>query len=165
MVAATLQLCCELHSSCVACCRSKFPRHWPYGLVWPLPIPNGPWSVSLRILLLIFHPPKVLILTFVNCFTKMTHFLPCTKTINSQEITILVMRAMFGYHCPPDEFINDRVHNSSLKFGNTCWNTCWGSSELMVSFSWAIICQDREREIDNWMESIIYIALMIDYKE
>ena len=123
-------------------------------------------NTSLWISLLIFHLPKVLMPFLLLWMSSLRwHFLPCTKTINSQEITILVMRAMFGYHCPPDEFINDRVHNSSLKFGNTCWNTCWGSSELMVSFSWAIICQDREREIDNWMESIIYIALMIDYKE
>jgi hypothetical protein len=32
------------------------------------------------------------ILTVVDRFTKMAHFLPCTKSITSQETTDLVMR-------------------------------------------------------------------------
>ena len=36
------------------------------------------------------------ILTVVDRFTKMAHFLLCTKTINSQETTDLVMRCR-GY--------------------------------------------------------------------
>jgi hypothetical protein len=34
--------------TCDVCCRSKIPRHRPYGLLQPLPIPVGPWkSISL----------------------------------------------------------------------------------------------------------------------
>ena len=34
--------------TCDICCRSKIPRHHPYGLLQPLPIPEGPWkSISL----------------------------------------------------------------------------------------------------------------------
>ena len=29
--------------TCDTCCRAKMPRHHPYGLLEPLPIPSKPW--------------------------------------------------------------------------------------------------------------------------
>ena len=62
------------------------------------------------------------ILTIVDRFTKMSHFLPCTKTINSQETTDLVMREVFRHH--------DIRHLG---------NTCLGSSKLIVKSLQAIV--------------------------
>ena len=38
----------EYVRTCDVCCRSKMPRHRPFGLLQPLPTPDGPWkSISL----------------------------------------------------------------------------------------------------------------------
>jgi transposase InsO family protein len=56
------------------------------------------------------------ILTVVDRFTKMTHFLPCKKTFTSQETTNLVLRDVFKHHGLPDEVISDRGPQFIAKF-------------------------------------------------
>ena len=68
-------------------------------------------------------------------FTKMAHFVPCTKTINSQETTDLVMREVFRHHGLPDDIIIDRGPQFISTFGNTCLD----SSKLIVKSLQAII--------------------------
>ena len=34
----------EYVRTCYVCCQSKMPRHHPFGLLHPLPIPDGPWK-------------------------------------------------------------------------------------------------------------------------
>ena len=94
--------------TCDVCCRSKIPRHRPYGLLQPLPVPIGPWkSISLDFITdLPLSKSFDAILTIVDRFTKMAHFLPCTKTINSKEIADIVMKEVFRQeiettHNPP----------------------------------------------------------------
>ena len=48
------------------------------------------------------------ILTVVDQFTKMSHFLPCVKSISSQETVDIVMREVFLHHGLPDDIITDR---------------------------------------------------------
>ena len=56
------------------------------------------------------------ILTVVDRFTKMSHFLPCTKLITSQETTDLVMQQVFKHHGLPDDIISDRGPQFISKF-------------------------------------------------
>jgi hypothetical protein len=73
------------------------PRHRPFNLLQPLPTPDGPWkSISLDFITDL--PPSEVfdvILTMVDRFTKMAHFIPCTKTTNSEETANMVMREVF----------------------------------------------------------------------
>ena len=105
-------------STCDVCCRSKIPRHRPYGLLRPLPIPNGPWkSISIDFITdLPSSQDYDAILTVVDRFTKMAHFLPCRKTFSSQETANLVMREVFKHHGLPDEIISDRGPQFIAKF-------------------------------------------------
>ena len=48
------------------------------------------------------------IITVVDRFTKMAHFLPCVKSINSQETTNIIMREVFRHHGLPEDIISDR---------------------------------------------------------
>jgi hypothetical protein len=100
----------EYVCTCDVCCRSKMPRHQPFGRLQPLPIPGGLWkSISLDFITNL--PPSEgfdTILTVVDRFTKMTHFIPCMKTINSEETTNMVMREVFRHHGLPDNIIGDR---------------------------------------------------------
>jgi hypothetical protein len=62
------------------------PRHHPYGLLHPLPIPTKPWQSILMdfIIDLPLSQGFDTILTVVDRSTKMAHFLPCLKTITSE---------------------------------------------------------------------------------
>jgi hypothetical protein len=57
------------------------------------------------------------ILTAVNRFTKMVHFLPCVKTFTSQQMANLVMREVFKYHGLPNDIVSDR----GPQFISTFW--------------------------------------------
>ena len=48
------------------------------------------------------------ILTVMDRYTKMAHFLPCSKEISSEEIAEIVMREVCRHHALPDSIINDR---------------------------------------------------------
>ena len=52
----------------------------------------------------------------VDRFTKMAHFLPCTKSITSQETVDLVMREVFKHHGVSDDIISDRRPQFISKF-------------------------------------------------
>ena len=72
--------------SCVLCKRNKKPRHKPYGLLKPLPVPLRPWhSISMD-----FIPELPLsggydnILVIVDRASKQGIFIPCTNVISVQ---------------------------------------------------------------------------------
>ena len=48
------------------------------------------------------------ILTIVDQFTKLAPFLPCVKSISSQEITDIIMCEVFRHHGLPNDIISDR---------------------------------------------------------
>ena len=56
------------------------------------------------------------ILTVVDRFTKMTHFLPCTKTINNKETADIIMKEVFRLHGLPNDIISDRGPQFISKF-------------------------------------------------
>ena len=96
--------------TCDTCCRAKMPRHHPYGLLEPLPIPSKPWkSIALDFITdLPISKGFNAILTVVDRYMKMTHFLPCTKEISSEETTEIVMREVCRHHGLPNSIISDR---------------------------------------------------------
>ena len=117
-------------------CRSKKPRHHPYGLLQPMPIPESPWkSISLDFIMDL--PPSKgfdSILTVVDRFTKMVHFLPCTKTITSQETTDLLMREVFRHHGLLDDIISDRGPQFISKFWRHIFKILHSSCKLSSGY-------------------------------
>ena len=75
-----------------------------------MPILESPWkSISLDFITDL--PPSKgfdSILTVVDRFTKMAHFIPCTKAITIQETAELLMREVFRHHGLPDDINSDR---------------------------------------------------------
>ena len=49
------------------------------------------------------------ILSMVDWFTMMIHFVLRMRTINNREPTMLIMRKVFGHHGLLDEIISNRV--------------------------------------------------------
>ena len=149
--------------SCDACCRSKYPRHRPYGLLQPLQVPDGPWkSISMDFITdLPSSKGFDSILTVVDRFTKMAHFLPCTKTINSQETTDLVMREVFRHHGLPDDIISDR----GPQFISTFWKHLFGLLQIdcKLSSSYHPETDGQTERTNQTLEQ--YLRCFINYQQ
>ena len=94
------------------------PKHRPYGLLEPLPFPIKSWH-SIYIDFIIDLPDLKgfnAILTVVDLYTKMVHFLPCTKELTSKEIAEIVMREVLWHHGLPNSIISDRGPQFVSKF-------------------------------------------------
>lgn len=96
--------------SCDVCSRSKTPRHRPFGLLQPLPIPKQPWSsISMDFITdLPISGSYNSIFVIVDRFTKMVHFIPCTKSITGEETTKLFLDNIYLYHGLSKDIISDR---------------------------------------------------------
>ena len=86
------------------------PRHHLYGLLEPLPIPSKPWQlISLNFITDLPNSKGFnVILIVVDQYTKMAHFLSCTKEVTSEETASIVMHEVFRHHGLPDTIISDR---------------------------------------------------------
>jgi transposase InsO family protein len=111
-------------------------RHRPFGLLQPLPILDGPWkSISIDFITdLPLSKGFDAILTVVDRFTKMTHFIQCTKTINSEETANMVMQEVFRHHGLPDNIIKDRGPQFISKFWKHLMKTLNFSCKLSLSY-------------------------------
>ena len=99
----------EFVLSCDVCSRSKTPRHRPYGLLQPLPIPHRPWS-SVSMDFITDLPPSNSfdsIYVVVDRLTKMAHFVPCKNTSSSEDTARLFLDNVYRYHGLPDDIVSD----------------------------------------------------------
>ncbi|KAI3363704.1 hypothetical protein L3Q82_001197 [Scortum barcoo] len=78
----------------------KSSHHAPAGLLQPLPVPRRPWShVSLDFVTGL--PPShghTAILTVVDRFSKMAHFVPLPKLPSVKETAELMLTHVFRLH-------------------------------------------------------------------
>ena len=149
--------------TCDTCCRAKIPRHHPYGLLQPLPPPSKPWqSISMDFITdLPLSKGFDTILTVVDRFTKMAHFLPCVKSISSQETADLIMREVFRHHGLPDNIISDR----GPQFISHFWKHLWAGLKISCKLSSAYHPQtDGQTERTNQtLEQ--YLRCFISYQQ
>ena len=94
------------------------PRHHPYGLLKPLPIPSKLWqSIALEFIKnLPISKGFNAILAVVDRYTKVAHFLPCTKEISNEEIAEIVIFEVCRHHGLLDSIISDRGPQFVSKF-------------------------------------------------
>jgi hypothetical protein len=105
-------------TTCDTCSRSKIPRHQPYELLQPLPIPENPWtSISMDF---IVDLPKSKsfdsVFVVVDRLTKMAHFVPCNKTITGKETARLFLENVYKYHGLLDDIVSDCGTQFTSKF-------------------------------------------------
>jgi transposase InsO family protein len=108
----------EYVKSCDTCARSKAPRHRPFGLLQPLPIPSRPWgSIAMDFITdLPTVRAKNSILVVVDRLTKMAHFTPCSKLITAEETAQLILDEIVQLHGLPEEIVSDRGPQFASKF-------------------------------------------------
>ena len=100
----------EFIKTCDICVHSKAAHHHPYSLLHPLPLPSRPWA-SLSMDFIIDLPcldDHDTVLVIVYQFSKMTHFVPCSKTTSGEERADLFLNNVVQLHGLPEDVTSDR---------------------------------------------------------
>ncbi|MBW0511086.1 hypothetical protein O181_050801 [Austropuccinia psidii MF-1] len=97
-------------SSCQQCSRNKNIHHMKFGLLKPLPIPNGPWicaSIDFITQLPLSNSFDS-ILVIVDRFSKMAVSIPTMSSITSLDLAHLFIKNIFSKHDLPSSIVSDR---------------------------------------------------------
>ena len=96
--------------SCILCKRNKAPRHRPYGLLKPLPVPLRPWdSISMDFIeQLPLSGEYDAILVIVDRASKQVILIPCDIYITSVQLAQLFLIHVFSKHGVPSHVTCDR---------------------------------------------------------
>uniref|UniRef100_A0A8C8DLA6 Gypsy retrotransposon integrase-like protein 1 n=1 Tax=Oryzias sinensis TaxID=183150 RepID=A0A8C8DLA6_9TELE len=100
----------EYVSACTTCARSKASSSAPAGLLHPLSTPNRPWS-HLAIDFVTGLPPSrgnTVILTVIDRFSKMAHFIPLPQLPTATETADIMINHVFRHHGIPADIVSDR---------------------------------------------------------
>ena len=89
--------------------RSKSQRHWPYGLLKQLPVPEFPWnSISMDFIeKLPLSSGYDTILVIVDWLTKQSIFIPTVDTITAPMLAQLFILHVFSKHGVPSHVTSD----------------------------------------------------------
>ena len=82
------------------CQRIKSTRHAPYGQLQLLEVPEKPWkSIAMDFITdLPESETNNAILVVIDRLTKMSHFIPCRKDMNTKQFKILFMNNIYRLH-------------------------------------------------------------------
>jgi hypothetical protein len=98
-------------SDCDTCQRVKPNNRAPHGGLQPLPVAEGKW-LDITVDMITELPCTIkgydAILVFVDRLTKMVHFVPCKKTLDSKGFCQLFMENIVRLHGWPKRVVSDR---------------------------------------------------------
>ncbi|MBW0587608.1 hypothetical protein O181_127323, partial [Austropuccinia psidii MF-1] len=97
-------------SSCQKWSRNKNIHHKKFGLLKPLPIPNGPWICLSMDFITQFPLSNSFdsILVIVDRFSQMEVFIPTISSITSLDLAHLFIKNIFSKHGLPPSIVSDR---------------------------------------------------------
>jgi len=138
----------KLVSQCRTCQLAKH-RKQNTGLYTPLLIPTCPWQdVSMDFVLGFSCTAKKhdSIFVVVNRFSKMAHFIPCTKTTDASKVAKLYFDEIVKLYGLPQTIVSDR----DVRFTSYFWKTLWHIGGTKLNFSTAYHPQtDGQTEVVN----------------
>ena len=148
-------------NGCDTCARSKPSRHKPYGLLMPLEVPNKPWeSISMDFITDLPNSNGYdAILVVVDRFSKMAHFIPCTKKISARTTAKLILQHIVRLHGLPRDIVSDRGPQFHSKF----WKNLFGLLGTKISLSSAFHPQSdgQSERVNQVLEQ--YLRCTINY--
>uniref|UniRef100_A0A3B3H730 Gypsy retrotransposon integrase-like protein 1 n=1 Tax=Oryzias latipes TaxID=8090 RepID=A0A3B3H730_ORYLA len=108
----------EYVSACPECAQVKVTTSPPAGFLQPLSVPRRPWShISLDFVTGL--PPsegKTVILTVVDRFSKMVHFVALPKLPTAKETAEVLLNNVIHLHGLPRDIVSDRGPQFTAKF-------------------------------------------------
>jgi hypothetical protein len=104
-------------------------------LLRPLPIPKKLWTSISMDFITNLQSSKAFdsIFVVVDRLTKMTHFMPCNKTITCEETAKLFFDNIYKYHGVLDKSSLIVVHSSPRSFGNHFSKSLRSRSSYLLS--------------------------------
>lgn len=97
-------------NACPVCSKSKPSQKAPAGYLHPLSVPHRPWShISLDFVTgLPTSNGYTAIMSVVDRFSKMAHFIPLAKLPSAKETAMLMLQNVFRLHGLPTDVVSDR---------------------------------------------------------
>lgn len=97
-------------NACPVCSQSKPSHQAPAGHLHPLPVPHRPWShISIDFVTgLPLSNGHTVVLTVVDRFSKMAHFIALPKLPSAKETAELMLQNVFRLHGLPADVVSDR---------------------------------------------------------
>ncbi len=150
-------------TTCDTCSRSKIPRHRPYGLLQPLPIPETPWTSISMDFIVDLPPSKTFdsIFVVVDRLTKMAHFIPCHKTVTGEETARLFVDNVYRFHGLPNDIISDRGTQFTSKFWQSLFKIL--GVEIKLSSAYHPQTDGQTERINQVLEQ--YLRCSINYHQ
>jgi len=105
--------------NCHTCQRSRTPRHAPFGVLRPLPIPLRPWQdISIDFVTGLPWPEgNDAIWVVVDRLTKERHFVPCRTSVDAKDLADMFLTHIFRLHGLLTTIVSDR----GPQFAATFW--------------------------------------------
>ena len=119
------------------------------GIYTPFPVLTRPWDdMSMDFVLEL--PCTVCrhdsIILFLDLFSKMAHFVPCSKTSDTTRVAQLYVQEVVLLHGLPKSIVSDR----DVHFMSDFWSTLWSMLGTKLRFSMAYHPQsDTQTEVVN----------------
>jgi len=128
------------------CCQSSRKNTCLYT---PLPISNCPWQdVSMNSVLGLLKTLRKhdSVLVVMDRFSKMAHFLPCSRTFDASRVAKIFFDGVVKLHGLPKTIVSD----SDVKFISYFWKTLWHMLDKKLKFSNAFHSQtDGQTRVIN----------------
>jgi len=141
---------CKFIQGCRECVISKHDRHRPFGLLQPLPPPTYCWEeITMDFVtgLPITMEGYDTVVTFVDRFSKMVHYYPCTTDqLTASKLADIFCSEIFKHHGIPAKIYSDR----DPKMNNTWWKEVMARLGTKLGFSTAFHpMTDGQTEVFN----------------